>query len=60
MTDLKDCYANISKDKCFALTEKNCEGCNFYKHSDNPEAERAKIETETRRYNSKYTNSKYH
>lgn len=27
-----DCFAWISKNKCNALSSKNCQNCNFYKH----------------------------
>lgn len=27
-----DCFAWISKNKCNALSSKNCQNCSFYKH----------------------------
>lgn len=32
----KDCFAFVNETTCFALREINCNGCGFYKHSDNP------------------------
>ena len=31
-SDKSDCFAWISKNKCNALSCKNCNGCSFYKH----------------------------
>lgn len=31
------------KNSCTALQERECENCKFYKHSDDPKADRAKI-----------------
>lgn len=42
----KDCFAYISRDKysgCFALNERVCENCVFYKHSDDPQKTRDQI-----------------
>ncbi len=42
-----DCFACVSKSNtvkvCFALKQLDCAGCPFYKHSDDPAAERKKI-----------------
>lgn len=56
--DRTNCFANIADiNECFALTEKKCEGCKFYKPSDNPELARARIISDVHAYSKKY-NSK--
>ena len=32
--DKKECFARINKEICNALSEKECENCNFYKCKD--------------------------
>lgn len=50
----KDCFAYMhdkqGNSMCFGLKECKCAGCKFYKHADDPEAERKKISVETALY----------
>lgn len=47
----KDCFAYSERThECSALKCTNCEGCNFYKHSEDPVRTRAKIKSEIEIY----------
>lgn len=46
----KDCFAFKKEGNCFALSEMHCEGCKFYKHSDDPKAEQLRLMKETNGY----------
>lgn len=49
--DKKDCFAYVeTTGLCSALKCKNCEGCNFYKHSDDPVRTRSKIKSDIEIY----------
>lgn len=41
----KDCFA-IKDGECTALNKTECNGCHFYKHSDNPAEDQERIERE--------------
>ncbi len=30
--DKKECFARLAKEKCNALSKKECENCSFYQH----------------------------
>lgn len=41
--DKKDCFAYMESGDCFALSERNCKGCAFYKTKKQAEEDEAKI-----------------